>query len=78
MSLGPLATSFAPLTDPRFDRTKGHLLLDIVLIAICAVVCGAAARGWVEVAQWDKKSWYHWPTPSIYQNPLIAAWSQHG
>jgi predicted transposase YbfD/YdcC len=49
MGLGPLATSFATLTDPRVDRTKEHLLLDIVLIAICAVVCGA--DGWVEVAE---------------------------
>lgn len=49
MALGPLATSFATLTDPRVERTKEHLLLDIVLIAICAVVCGA--DGWVEVAE---------------------------
>ncbi len=52
MSLGPLATSFATLHDPRVDRTKEHLLLDIVLIAICAVVCGA--EGWVEVAEFGK------------------------
>jgi predicted transposase YbfD/YdcC len=58
MSLGPLASSFAKLTDPRVDRTKEHLLLDIVLIAICAVVCGA--EGWVEVAECGeaKKAWF--------------------
>ena len=58
MSLGPLATSFATLTDPRVDRTKEHLLLDIVLIAICAVVCGA--DGWVEVAEFGetKEKWF--------------------
>ncbi len=58
MSLGPLATSFATLTDPRVDRTKEHLLLDIVLMAICAVVCGA--DGWVEVAEFGetKKEWF--------------------
>ena len=58
MSLGPLATSFATLTDPRVDRTKEHLLLDIVLIAICAVVCGA--DGWVEVAEFGetKQDWF--------------------
>ena len=58
MSLGPLATSFATLTDPRVERTKEHLLLDIVLIAICAVVCGA--DGWVEVAEFGeaKKGWF--------------------
>jgi predicted transposase YbfD/YdcC len=58
MALGPLATSFATLTDPRVDRTKDHLLLDIVLIAICAVVCGA--EGWVEVAEFGeaKLAWF--------------------
>lgn len=58
MSLGPLATSFATLTDPRVERTKEHLLLDIVLIAICAVVCGA--DGWVEVVEFGKtkQAWF--------------------
>lgn len=58
ISLGPLATSFASLKDPRVDRTKEHRLLDIVLIAICAVVCGA--DGWVEVAECGvaKKAWF--------------------
>lgn len=57
-SLGPLATSFASLKDPRVERTKDHLLLDIVLIAICAVVCGA--DGWVEVAECGeaKQAWF--------------------
>lgn len=45
--LGPLAESFATLLDARVERTKHHHLLDIVLIAICAVICGA--EGWVEV-----------------------------
>jgi predicted transposase YbfD/YdcC len=55
--LGLLATSFASLLDPRVERTKHHQLLDIVLIAICAVVCGA--EGWVEVEAFGKtkKKW---------------------
>ena len=32
---------FADLPDPRVDRTKRHLLGDILVIALCAVVCGA-------------------------------------
>jgi predicted transposase YbfD/YdcC len=58
MMLGPLATSFATLPDPRVDRTKKHLLLDIVLIAICAVICGA--EGWVDVAECGeaKREWF--------------------
>ena len=43
-----IAEHFAPLQDPRVERTKQHLLLDILVIAICAVICGA--DGWVEVA----------------------------
>ena len=55
--LGPLARSFASLLDPRVERTKHHQLLDIILIAICAVVCGA--DGWVEVEAFGKmkKKW---------------------
>jgi predicted transposase YbfD/YdcC len=36
-----LLAPFAPLTDPRMDRTKRHQLLDIIFIALCAVVSGA-------------------------------------
>ena len=52
MTFGRLATSFATLLDPRVDRTKKQLLLDIVLIAICAVICGA--EGWVDVAEYGE------------------------
>jgi predicted transposase YbfD/YdcC len=38
---------FATLPDPRVDRTKQHQLLDIVTIALCAVICGADS--WVEM-----------------------------
>jgi len=38
---------FATLTDPRVDHTKRHHLLDIVTIALCAIISGAdeAAQG---------------------------------
>ncbi len=32
---------FADLPDPRVDRTKKHRLDDILVIALCAVICGA-------------------------------------
>ena len=35
---------FAQLPDPRIDCTKEHLLLDIIAIAILAVIAGA--DGW--------------------------------
>src|SRR3954470_20524474 len=36
-----IAHHFAELTDPRIDRSRPHELLDIIAIAICAVVAGA-------------------------------------
>src|SRR5947209_13794695 len=36
-----LAHHFTDLTDPRIDRSRLHELLDIIAIAICAVVAGA-------------------------------------
>src|SRR3989304_4776331 len=38
---------FATVADPRIDRTKAHDLLDMIVIALCAIVCGADS--WVEV-----------------------------
>ena len=32
---------FSELEDPRVDRTKGHKLIDIITITICAVICDA-------------------------------------
>jgi hypothetical protein len=36
-----LLAPFADLQDPRLDRTRHHNLLDIIFIAVCAVVSGA-------------------------------------
>jgi len=38
--VGSLIEHFGDLDDPR-RYNRRHLLLDIVVIAICAVVCGA-------------------------------------
>ena len=55
--LSALTASFRSLPDPRGDRTKHHFLVDIMAIAICAVVCGA--DGWTEVEDFGKikKKW---------------------
>lgn len=47
-----IADCFADLVDPRIERTKRHQLLDIVTIALCAVISGAET--WVEVEQWGQ------------------------
>lgn len=36
-----LTHHFAHLEDPRVERTRLHKLLDILIIAICAVIAGA-------------------------------------
>ena len=40
---------FRELDDPRIERSKRHQLLDIVAIAICAVICGADSWVYVEM-----------------------------
>ena len=40
-----LAFHFSSIEDPRMDRTKEHLLSHILLIALCAMLCGAEGRG---------------------------------
>jgi predicted transposase YbfD/YdcC len=52
-----IQTYFAELSDPRVERTKLHLLLDILVIAICAVICGADT--WVEIQAYGeaKEAW---------------------
>jgi predicted transposase YbfD/YdcC len=39
---------FDTLEDPRIERTKLHRLLDIVTLAICAVICGAEGPSDIE------------------------------
>ena len=43
---------FFDLVDPRIARTRRHQLLDIVSIALCAVLAGA--ESWVEVEEWGE------------------------
>ncbi len=55
MEQAPLSTivdHFAPLEDPRVDRTKHHQLLDMIVLAVCAVICGADS--WVEIEEFGK------------------------
>jgi predicted transposase YbfD/YdcC len=49
---------FGDLEDPRIDRTKLQKLLDILVIAICAAICGA--DNWEDVAGFGeaKLAWF--------------------
>lgn len=46
------------LEDPRINRTKKHELIDILVIAICAAICGAET--WTEIEDFgeEKESWF--------------------
>ncbi len=52
-----LKEHFAGLPDPRAQHSIEHLLIDIVLITICAVICGA--ESWVEIENYGiaKQQW---------------------
>ena len=52
-----LLDHFEVLEDPRLDRNIRHKLLDIITIAICAVI--ANANDWNEIETWAicKKDW---------------------
>ena len=50
--LATIEQHFGGLTDPRIDRTKLHKLLDILAIAICAIIAGA--DNWEDVEEFGK------------------------
>ena len=50
--LRDLESIFAQVEDPRMERTKLHRLRDIIILAICGVICGA--EGWVEIEEFGK------------------------
>lgn len=52
-----LVDYFQDLEDPRMDRTKRHPLIDIVFIAICAVVSDANSWASVETFARSKRAW---------------------
>lgn len=49
---------FENLTDPRIDRTKKHLLIDIITITLVATICGA--DGYDEIADFGaaRQPWF--------------------
>jgi predicted transposase YbfD/YdcC len=49
---------FEELVDPRIERQKQHKLIDILVLALCAVLCGA--NDWVAVETFGKakEAWF--------------------
>jgi predicted transposase YbfD/YdcC len=55
MATGPAAVvynHFENLTDPRVDRGNNHDLLEMIFVALTAVLCGA--QGWADVERFAK------------------------
>lgn len=55
--IASITEHFSKLEEPRSNLGRRHQLQDIIVIAICAVICGADS--WVEVEQYgnDKNEW---------------------
>ncbi len=56
-AIGTISTHFAGLDDPR-RYNRRHILLDMVVIAICAVICGADDWPGVEEFGQSKQEWF--------------------
>lgn len=50
--IASLIECFDEIVDPRIDRRRRHLLIDIIVIAICAVVCNSDT--WKDIAIWGE------------------------
>lgn len=52
-----IETHFRTLRDPRANHSIDHLLIDIIVITLCATICGA--NDWVAVAEYGrtKEAW---------------------
>jgi predicted transposase YbfD/YdcC len=56
-SVRSLAKHFEGLPDPRTGNARQHIFLEIIIIAICAVICGADGWSDVELFGRNKKEW---------------------
>ncbi len=46
-SINPMAQHFITINDPRIEKSTYHRLIDIIALAICAVIAGADT--WVDI-----------------------------
>jgi hypothetical protein len=56
-AVASLAKHFEGLPDPRTGNAKAHIFLEILIIAICAVICGADGWSDIELFGKNKKAW---------------------
>lgn len=56
-AVSPLADYFKDIKDPRIERNKRHRLLDVIVVSLLAILCGA--EGWEDIERYGraKKEW---------------------
>src|SRR3954463_9921465 len=52
VDVGSIGSYFESLSDPRHARNRKHLLVDVVVIAVCGVICGC--DGPTAIHRWAK------------------------
>lgn len=57
-TMATLADCFSDVTDPRIDRTRLHKLVDVIVMAICAVVAGCDTFETIEVFCCANEQWF--------------------
>jgi predicted transposase YbfD/YdcC len=53
-----LVEHFKDLSDPRIDRTKDHALIDVLVIAVCTLLCGGEGFNDMEDFGKAKEEWF--------------------
>jgi predicted transposase YbfD/YdcC len=53
-----LAGAFLDIHDPRIDRTKKHNLVDIIMITLCAMICGMDGWEEIEIFGEEREDWF--------------------
>lgn len=53
-----LITHFKNITDPRIKRAKRHKLIDIIVIVIVGVICGAESWEAIQLVAEEKQEWF--------------------
>src|SRR5215217_4718321 len=70
-----IGSYFESLSDPRHTRNRKHLLVDIVVIAVCGVICGC--DGPTAIHRWatHRASWLaqHLAVPNGIPSPSVSS-----
>ena len=71
VDVGSIGSYFESLSDPRHTRNRKHLLVDIVVIAVCGILCGC--DGPTAIHRWAKhRALLAGPAPRLAQRHPLA------